>query len=255
MGTGDDHAISSSSGATRDAPVRHAIGASNLAALDPAVVDELVRDAVRLRVPAGSVYRAEGDPGPHLELLLEGLVRVFVSAEDGRTLTVRYCRPGALIGVVSLFRPGYEMPGGLQALVDSEVLALRAAAVRDLAGSDPAVAGAMLGELAERVHAFVREFPGSAFGTVRQRLARHLLDLASEQQHDARLVAAVSHQELAAAVGTVREVVVRTLAELRREGLVETGRGGIRILDPDPLAAEAFATGVTQVPSRGDEGR
>jgi CRP/FNR family transcriptional regulator, cyclic AMP receptor protein len=70
-------------------------------------------------------------------------------------------------------------------------------------------------------------------------VARHLLDLAAQHQRGPDLVAHVSQQELADAVGTVREVVVRTLRELRQEGLLETGRAGIRILAPERLLAEA----------------
>ena len=50
----------------------------------------------------------------------------------------------------------------------------------------------------------------------------------------------VSQQELADAVGTVREVVVRTLRELRQLGMIETGRRGIRILAAERLLAEAY---------------
>jgi CRP/FNR family transcriptional regulator len=42
-------------------------------------------------------------------------------------------------------------------------------------------------------------------------------------------------------VGSVREVVVRALREMREEGLIRTGRDEIELLDPDRLAAEAFA--------------
>jgi CRP/FNR family transcriptional regulator len=46
---------------------------------------------------------------------------------------------------------------------------------------------------------------------------------------------------LAGAVGTAREVVVRTLRELRRDRLVETRRGGITVLEPERLLVEAYA--------------
>ena len=61
----------------------------------------------------------------------------------------------------------------------------------------------------------------------------HLLDLASEQPQGDRLVAAVSQQALADAVGSVREVVVRVLHDLRSEGVIRTSREGIEILVPD----------------------
>jgi CRP/FNR family cyclic AMP-dependent transcriptional regulator len=89
------------------------------------------------------------------------------------------------------------------------------------------------------VVSFMEEIP-SAFATVRARVARHLLDLASESQKGCEFVAAIGQQELAEAVGTVREVIVRALRELREEGLLRTGRAGIIILDPERLATEAF---------------
>ena len=97
------------------------------------------------------------------------------------------------------------------------------------------VAQALLSETSERVLSFVAEISGNAFATVRQRLARHLLDLASERRRGPELVARLTQQELADAVGTAREVVVRVLRELRAEGVVETGRHGITIRDPEAL--------------------
>ena len=102
------------------------------------------------------------------------------------------------------------------------------------------MARAIIDELSERVVKFVAEIPGSAFSTVRQRVARHLLDLASEQRNGGRLVARVSQQELADAVGSVREVVFRVLRELRSEGVIRTSREGIELLLPERLIDEQF---------------
>jgi CRP/FNR family transcriptional regulator len=54
------------------------------------------------------------------------------------------------------------------------------------------------------------------------------------------LVAHVTQQELADAVGSVREVVVRLLRGLREDGLVHTARDEIQLLDVDRLHAETF---------------
>ena len=79
----------------------------------------------------------------------------------------------------------------------------------------------------------------NAFGSVRQRVAAHLLDLASAQQQPrGRLVARVSQQELADAAGSVREVVARALRDLRVAGIVATAADSIVILDPAQLYAE-----------------
>jgi CRP/FNR family transcriptional regulator len=50
-----------------------------------------------------------------------------------------------------------------------------------------------------------------------------------------------TQQDLANSIGSVREVVARAIDELRRDGLIERSRGGIRMLDPDRLEAEALA--------------
>jgi CRP/FNR family transcriptional regulator, cyclic AMP receptor protein len=84
---------------------------------------------------------------------------------------------------------------------------------------------------------FVAELSGQAFSSVSQRIARHLLDLASDQRGPHLLVAAISQQDLADAVGTAREVVVRILRDLRAQGVVETRREGILIRDPERLAS------------------
>jgi CRP/FNR family cyclic AMP-dependent transcriptional regulator len=230
-----------------DAELRSAVSMSHLGELPAEVLDELLAGSARVVVPAGSVTHWEGEPGPHLELVVSGVVRVFVTAPDGRTMTVRYCRPGALIGVMSLFATGFAMPATTQALVDAEVLRVSATVARGLATRDLRVARAFLGELSERALGFVYEIPGSAFATVRQRVARHLLDLASARiggrpgsDHRAgrELVAQVSQQELASAVGTVREVVVRVLRELRQDGVVRTERDRIVLLEPARLIKE-----------------
>nr|WP_269812976.1 Crp/Fnr family transcriptional regulator [Ornithinimicrobium sediminis] len=199
----------------------------------------MLAGAVRTKVPAGSVTHREGEPAPHLELMVTGVVRVFVTAPDGRTMTVRYCRPGALVGSVSLFSDRFVMPASVQAVVDAELLRMNAAVARRAAAHDVRVANAFLVELSERVVSFVEEIPGSAFATVRERVARHLLDLAAQQDPGRdpgdEIEVRVTQREVADAVGTVREVVVRVLRELRREGVVRTERDQIVIVDPHRL--------------------
>jgi CRP/FNR family cyclic AMP-dependent transcriptional regulator len=222
-----------------DVRVRAAVHASHLRDLPDDVLEELMKSAVSEGVPAGSMTRWEGDTVPLIELVVSGLVRVFVTAPDGRTLTVRYCRPGALMGVFSVFVRPYVLPASAQALVDAEVLKISPIVARQLAARDGRVAMALLADLSERVQNFIAEIPGSAFTTVRQRVARHLLDLASQRMSErGELVVFVSQRDLAEAVGTVREVVVRVLRELRQEGVVRTERDRILIVDPSRLIHE-----------------
>lgn len=225
-----------------DGAVLAAIAASHLHAVPPRLIAEMTEGATRRRMVPGETLHHEGETAAHFEILLAGFVRVYVSAADGRTLTVRYCRPGALLGALSLFQDAFVMPATTQALVGSELLQLRPAAVQRLADRYPAVSRALLTELSVRASSFVAEIRNSTFTSVRQRVARHLLDIASDHQRDSALVASIRQQELADAVGTAREVVVRVLRELRAAGVVQTGRTGIVLRQPERLFAMTQTT-------------
>ncbi|MDQ0665420.1 CRP/FNR family cyclic AMP-dependent transcriptional regulator [Arthrobacter ulcerisalmonis] len=230
-----------------DADVLKAISVSNLHQVAPNSLRKLLAGAQRKDIPARTVTHREGDTNPHLELVVSGVVRVFVRDPDGRTMTIRYCRSGSLLGAASLFASKFSLPASLQTLTATKLLSLSPENVRQIVNEDSKVAVALLEELSQRVLTFIYEIPDSAFASVRQRMARHLLDLASElaSEHvragpklDTELVVTASQSELAEAVGTAREVVVRILRELRHEGIVHTGRTGIVILDPARLVQE-----------------
>jgi CRP/FNR family transcriptional regulator len=219
---------------------REALAASRLGVLPPDVLGELLTGATRAMIPARSTVRPVAGASPHLELVVSGLVRIQVAAADGRALTVRYCRRGALMGAATLYAEAVR-PFTIEALTDVELLRLDPARVVSHGRRDPRVANALLAETSERVMTFVAEFSGHAFATVRQRIARHLLDLAALDSHSDELAASISQQELADAVGSVREVVVRVLRELRTQACIRTRRNGILLADPERLSAIAAA--------------
>jgi CRP/FNR family transcriptional regulator len=134
-----------------------------------------------------------------------------------------------------------------QAVTDASVLVLSIARVRALGHTDASFTWALAEEIGQRLQEVLAASAGNAFGTVRQRVVRHLLDLAVQNQRDERLIARVTHQELADAVGTVREVVARVLRDLRVEGLIESGPSGIILARPERLHDLADAGSVTKV--------
>jgi CRP/FNR family cyclic AMP-dependent transcriptional regulator len=221
-----------------DLNLRDALAASRLGALPPELLGEVLVGATQVFAPARSTVRPVAGLSPHLELVVSGLVRVQVAAPDGRALTVRYCRRGALMGAATLYAE-VARPFTIEAITDALLLRFDPAHVVWHARRDARVANALLAETSERVMTFVAEFSGHAFGTVRQRIARHLLDLGAIDPGSEEFAASISQQELADAVGTVREVVVRILRELRMQGCVRTRRDGIVIVDPERLSAIA----------------
>lgn len=230
-----------------DDAVAAAMAASSLCRLPGPAVHCLLLRARLVRVPVGSMIHREGEAAEHLELVVNGLVRAFVTAPDGRSLTMRYARRGALIGVVSMYATDYRMPAGVQAVIDAELLRFSPDVVRRVAAEDSRVADVLMRELADRALSYIREIHDGAFTSVRQRVARHLLDLASQESRAGRgprpvLAVPVSQRELAESVGSVREVVVRVLRDLRETGVISTHRDHIEILDPVRLSREQAGT-------------
>lgn len=219
-----------------DLPTRKAIESSLLVSFPKEKLDILLADAFRIEIPAGGEPYRESDV-PRAGLVIAGLVRVYMTSQQGRQVTVRYSRPGEMLGVPTIV--GGPVPVDVQAVVDSSLLMLNSKTLITLAKSDAAISWALAQETSERLYAVLEELAGNVFKSVRQRTAHHLLDLAAERQKDSLLIAPVTQQALADSVGTVREVISRTLSRMDVEGLVKTTSEGILILDPPGLHAVA----------------
>jgi CRP/FNR family transcriptional regulator, cyclic AMP receptor protein len=207
-----------------------------LLALDEATRVKLLADAIRVDIPAGSVLYRDREAS-RMGIVTAGLIRVYLTSAEGRQVTVRYAREGEVLGVAVTV--GGPIAVSVQAITDTALLMVNVETVRVLGRSDARFAWAVAEEVARRLDDVLEVFAGTAFGSVRQRVARHLLDLAAEQPRANLVLAPVSQQELADAVGSVREVVTRVLRDLRDEGLVDTTRQGIVLLDPAGLSAQA----------------
>jgi CRP/FNR family transcriptional regulator len=173
-------------------------------------------------------------------VVLHGLLRTYLSSPDGRQVTIRYTRNGEVVGLALVL--GGPAPITIQALTSASVVALRLDVLRSLLETDPAVARACAEELARQLFRAFDEIADQAFLSVRQRVARQLLDLAVHTD-DGTLVARVSQQELADAIASGREVVSRALHELGQAGLVSPTRSGIVVRDPVGLSDETSRTG------------
>jgi CRP/FNR family transcriptional regulator len=220
-----------------DREVEDALARSFLAELPAEVVGRLRAEGERADYPAGTtVYRAGSDP--RTALVVHGLIRVYLASAEGRQVTIRYARPGDVLGIAVLV--GGPASVGVQAVEPSGLFRISLRTLTAAARRDPRVSWAIAQELNRRLYDTLEQTAVSAFGSVHQRVAAHLLDLASAQQHPAdRLVAHISQQELADAVGSVREVVARALRDFRIAGMVATTADSVVILDPSRLYTES----------------
>jgi CRP/FNR family transcriptional regulator, cyclic AMP receptor protein len=220
-----------------DRDVDNALERSFLADLPPDLAGRLRAEGERADYPAGTTVYWAGS-GPQAVLVVGGLLRVYLMSAEGRQVTVRYARPGDVLGIAVLV--GGPASTGVQALEASSLFRISVRTLTAAARTDPRVGWAIAEELNRRLYEVLEQTAVNAFGSVRQRVAAHLLDLASAQQRPrGRLVARVSQQDLADAAGSVREVVARTLRDFRVAGIVATAADSVVILDPARLYAES----------------
>jgi CRP/FNR family transcriptional regulator len=218
-------------------PEEAAIAASLLVELSPTLRERMLTDALTVDLPLGSTIYRDGEDARCM-LVVSGLIRVLLLAPDGRTVTVRYARTGELLGVPTVV--GGPASVAAQLVIDSRLLWLNAQAIRQLGESEPEVAWLMAREVTRRLYDTLEAVADNAFGSLRQRVARHLLDLATGVRNG-QLIADVTQQELAEAVGSARPAIARVVAELRELGLVATASPGIAILDPEGLHAQTWS--------------
>lgn len=220
-----------------DAEVTASLTKSHLAGLPVEVLERLTSGSIDLRLASGKVFAPPAHHTEYCYLLVRGLVRSFLVSPAGRQVTVRYSRPGAFLGLATLYANG-STPASLQAVTGSRALLLNPATVRSLAASDTRVGHGMLVELSERVLCYMNTVGDVVFSSLHERVLRRLLDIAERGSRNAELSARISQQALADQVGTVREVVVRILREFRAAGLVRTERDRIVLLDVARCRAE-----------------
>ena len=202
-------------------------------------IESLIDGGRVTQFPAGHTLYAEAD-AEGLAVVLDGLLRVYMHASDGRQVTVRYVRVGDLLGVPALV--GGPAPVFVQALVPGSAFLFDADRVKRAARKEALLAWVLAEESVHRLYDVLEELAGNTFASVRQRVARHLLDLAaSRPAAGGALIAFVSQQDLANSVGSVREVVARVLADLRAERLVRTSPGRVEILDPVRMSHQLWS--------------
>jgi len=185
---------------------------------------------------AGQALFEEGQPCRGLLIVAEGRVEIRQISPRGREQIFHTEGPGATLGEGPLFDGGGYIAAAV-AVAPTLVLFLSRAEVVRLCHRHPAVALAMLRTMARRVRHFAGIVSDLAFRPVTERLARFLDAVAIERGAPVEL--ALTQAQLAARLGTVRELVARAFSQLEATGVISRARSRVTIRDPVRLAALA----------------
>ncbi|HXL87245.1 MAG TPA: Crp/Fnr family transcriptional regulator [Gemmatimonadaceae bacterium] len=209
-----------------------------LDSLTPRGRETLLKQSVEKRFSTGEILWSAGDQSQGITLVLEGRVRV-VRGRGGRQLVIHSGEPGATLGEVPFFTGGVY-PATAIAAEPTRCLLLTHAAVTRAMEADPGLAFFFLKRLSSRVHNLVERVDQLTVSSVQTRLARfivhrHETSATNRRSRSGRgervtFSLGMTQSALAEELGTVREVVVRSLRGLRQLGAIESaGDGKYRI--------------------------
>lgn len=208
-----------------------------LATIEPEARRRLAAEARPITLPAGVTVFHDGDACTNYLLVLDGSVRVQKVSSGGREITLYRVGDGqTCILTTSCLLAGERYPA--EGVTETEVraIALPGTLFQALLAGSAGFRQFVFSVYARRITDLIELVEDVAFGRMDLRLAARLRDSA-----DAAGVVSATHQELAAELGSAREVVSRLLKDFEHRGLVTLHRGRIELRDPESLARLAGA--------------
>lgn len=180
----------------------------------------------------GEVLFWEGDACEGLYALMEGSAKIYRVSPHGRQYIVRILQEGDTFAEVPAFDGGPN-PANVEALETCRIWVVESETLRELVMSHPPFAQKVLINFGRMLRGMVRQVSEMAFYQVTHRLARLISELPPDELGHAPLM---TQEQMAARLGTVREVVARSLKELERSGAIRVENRRIRIVDQEAFS-------------------
>jgi CRP-like cAMP-binding protein len=214
--------------------------AAFFASLSDDLLDELASAAIQRRYDRGQMIFLEGEPCAGLFIVAEGTVRIFKLSPQGREQVLQLLGPGSTFNDVAVLDGGPN-PASASAASDATLWIIARADIRRLAQTYPTLAWSLVESIARRTRLLVEMVEDLSLRSVKARLAKLLLSQAAHAADAAGIDRGqmLTQSEMAARLGTVREMVGRALRELVEEGFIEMDRHRIVILNRSGLHAVA----------------
>jgi len=186
------------------------------------------------RLPAGAVVFEEGAVCGAIAILFSGVARVFKIGENGREITLyRFSDGESCILTASCILGNHTFPAIAQIEREAEALLIPAPVYYEWMNRYAFWRDYTFALLSNRLAAVMSILDEVAFRRMDARVAELLLRRAAS----AGDVIRITHQEIAAELGTSREVVSRILEDLHARGALIAARGLITLADRQKLRA------------------
>lgn len=164
-----------------------------------------------------------------LLLVLEGRIRVYISAENGREISILFLTRGDPFSIITVDNAGpFDIVPQLQATERTVLAYIPKADFVSVAYCVPQASEYLLNVAARNAQGILNCIEKHLFSSLRHGVARIILEQAERDKSDS---IHITHEQIANHLGTTREVVSREVEQLRYAGIISTARGRIGILD------------------------
>ena len=164
-----------------------------------------------------------------LLLVLEGRLRVYISAENGREISILFLTKGDPFSIITVDNAGpFDIVPQLQATERTVLAYIPKADFVSVAYCVPQASEYLLNVAARNAQGILNCIEKHLFSSLRHGVARIILEQAERDKSDS---IHITHEQIANHLGTTREVVSREVEQLRYAGIISTARGRIGILD------------------------
>lgn len=197
-------------------------------ALDDRELAKLAQALVERTYEKDEVVFLEGEECQGLYMVRTGAVKIFKLSPEGREQILTYTQSGGSFNEVAVFDGGPN-PANVSAVEFTSLWIIPRPAIIDLIKRRPEVALAVIQNLGARLRHLVGLVEDLSLRQVSSRLAKLLLETGSGQGRT------LTQQEMASRLGTVREMIGRSLRQLEARGLIKIERGRIVIIDREGL--------------------
>lgn len=222
-----------------------------LAELPASLRDDVVAAAAVHDFRDGSTIFSERQACGGLPLVLHGDVKVFKRSDAGREIVLYRVGPGETCILTSSCLIGgadYSADGVAEGAL--RLAMLPPAMFQRMIAESPSFRSFLFAMLSNRLTDLMERVERLAFHRLDRRLAEFLVERADAGFRSI----AMTHQQIADEIGSVREMVTRTLGQLAEQGLVELSRAGVRIADAEGLHALAQGALSSADKPTGDKG-
>lgn len=205
--------------------------------LERADLQEIAPHVSEHTYQAGQIITLAQEPCQGVYLIVQGIVSTRRLSISGREYVLDYLGPGEWFNLVPVLDGGTSL-ATTEALSRVVLYVMPCPRFQMAVQTYPAVSAAVLSHLARRVRYLSDTVEDLALHTVRTRLARFLLNRADDTHANRHRW---TQEEIAAHIGTVRDVVGRTLRNLSREGLIRRENGHLVVANRERLEEEAMS--------------